>query len=131
MLWALKDPAADAPHVLSQPGDDATAQDNVVWTCAACGVTVAHEADLTAVGGAIQHVRTNPAGIIFHFRTFARVFNVDLVSPPQTDFSWFEDHAWIIAQCHRCGAHLGWGFVAPSGALAFYALLNHAVLRAG
>ncbi len=55
---------------------------------------------------------------------FARAENIQLVGPPTQEATWFAEHAWEIALCALCRAHLGWRF---SGASEFYGLIREAL----
>lgn len=48
--------------------------------------------------------------------TLHRVGRLALQGDPEPRDSWFPGYAWTIANCRRCGGHLGWRFTAVQAA---------------
>lgn len=91
------------------------------WRCAACGATIASDADRMLLEGAESRRCVNPAGIEFvigGFRDASGCVGYGEVTP---DFSWFAGYGWQIALCAACKAHLGWSFTAKAD--RFYGLI--------
>ena len=78
--------------------------------CAACGSTVTYAEYATAVGGAFEHVFTNPHGYVFRIGLYTLAPGVAPVGGWTEEFSWFAGCAWRYALCANCLAHLGWEF---------------------
>ena len=89
--------------------------------CARCGHTITHHSQRIAVDGAHAHTCTNPHGLTFHIGCFRDAPGCLPVGASTTEDTWFPGYAWRIADCAKCGAHLGWRF-ASSGD-AFYGLI--------
>jgi hypothetical protein len=45
------------------------------------------------------------------------------------DFTWFAGYAWAVAQCGRCGMHLGWRL--RSGVHVFHGLVRDRLVESG
>ena len=109
-----------------------------VLTCQRCGSVVATAADLLTqpYDGVLKEAvfsyelellevescwcysATNPGDTRFDIVrldfTLPDMENRVVCEPEFTeDYSWFPPHAWSMASCVRCRAHLGWGFAAP------------------
>ena len=58
--------------------------------CRHCGLAIAKQADLFRLDGSPSvQVFTNPAGLAFEICTLSNADNVQEVSEPTTDYSWF------------------------------------------
>jgi hypothetical protein len=84
-------------------------------TCRACGHGVTSASAWTEVNGKHAHVHVNPSGIPFDIGCFRDAPGTVGVGPFETHWTWFPGHAWQIAVCGGCRAHLGWAFRSPSG----------------
>ncbi|HEY8074437.1 MAG TPA: cereblon family protein [Labilithrix sp.] len=110
----------DAP-LSGLESDDET--DLEKWVrCAACGAGLAPEKARIAIGGAHEHEFMNPAGIRFRVACFASAQGTTADGERSKVWTWFPGHAWQIALCRACGAHVGWSFHADSG-VSFWGLV--------
>jgi hypothetical protein len=100
-------------------GGDATGQERAV-RCRACGAPLASERDRMPLEGAATRSYVNPAGLVYEVAAFQRAAGCRVEGDPSTFWTWFPGHAWQLALCGRCGAHVGWAFSGPS---AFFGLL--------
>lgn len=107
---------------------DRSPEDPAVLVCTTCALVLAQVRDRVAIDGRTVHERVNYAGYPHRFMTVRRCTNVDAVSPPSTDFSWFEGYAWEIIACAGCRSHVGWRW---QGEGEFLGLLLHAVEERG
>ena len=57
--------------------------------------------------------QVNPHGYVWTFGCYGEAPGCAAVGAPSTEFTWFPGHTWQIAQCLRCGTHLGWLFRGP------------------
>ncbi len=73
------------------------------------------------VGGAHEHVFTNPHGIQFRIGCFAHAVGCRTLGQASTFWTWFPGHAWQIAICGGCREHLGWLFTASDA--SFHGLI--------
>lgn len=89
--------------------------------CRFCGRAITSEAARVDVGGAHEHVKKNPAGLVFRVGCFHPAPGAEAVGPEVLEHSWFAGHTWQIALCGGCGVHLGWAFRA--GVSAFHGLI--------
>ena len=109
-------------------GESSTSSDEEVlrekWIrCAACGERLAPEKARIAIAGAHEHEFMNPAGIRFRVACFGAAPGTTPEGDRSTVWTWFPGHAWQIALCRGCSAHVGWSFHAESGA-AFWGLVT-------
>jgi hypothetical protein len=81
--------------------------------CAACRRAITDAAARIEVDGLHEHSQVNPHGFVWTFGCFAQAPGCAAVGAPSTEFTWFPGHAWQIAQCLRCGTHLGWLWSSP------------------
>lgn len=113
--------AAPASEVIVTAGE----ADRLV--CAACANDVTRASERVPFGGAIEHTFVNPGGYVYVIGTFGMAA-VREEGEPSTEWSWFPGHAWCIAGCTRCRAHLGWTF---RGERVFYGLILDRLRPAG
>jgi hypothetical protein len=73
---------------------------------------VTSQAARIAVGGGHRHVFFNPSGAVFEVGCFSMAPGCGTVGAPTTEFTWFAGHAWQVAVCRACRAHLGWRYAA-------------------
>ncbi|MGE4297971.1 MAG: cereblon family protein [Desulfovibrionaceae bacterium] len=90
--------------------------------CRACGHEVTTTAARLAVHGAHTHVFCNPNGNVFEIGCFTSAHGCAVQGSPTPEFTWFSGHAWQIALCHACRAHLGWRFTGTDSG-AFFGLI--------
>lgn len=98
-----------------------------VIRCARCDATITTAAAAIAIDGKHLHHFVNPAGVAFDVRCFREAPGCSPYGDASTFFSWFPGHAWRIAVCARCGAHLGWRFEGSSS--AFHGLIADKVVE--
>jgi hypothetical protein len=60
------------------------------------------------------HTFVNPSAIVFTIGCFSEARGCSQHGARETFFTWFPGHAWQIALCARCQAHVGWSFSGPS-----------------
>jgi hypothetical protein len=97
--------------------------------CAACRARVAPTAARAVVAGAHEHTFMNPAGLRFVVWCFAAAPGTVSDGERSTVWTWFPGHAWQVALCRSCGAHLGWSFHAIGGApTSFWGLVRDRLL---
>lgn len=108
--WAEADAGCDA----REPGG---------LICAACRYAVTRHEFATAIAGKTVHTCTNPHGYTYTFRTFTSAPGCCASGAPMDEYSWFPPHAWQLAHCRACRAHLGWRFAEPAGH-QFFALIE-------
>jgi hypothetical protein len=72
--------------------------------------------------GSHLHTFQNPQGLVFDIGLFRDAWGCAQAGPPTVEFTWFPGHAWRVALCGRCLAHLGWRYQTASGA-SFYGLI--------
>jgi hypothetical protein len=89
--------------------------------CARCGHTLAKARDAIEVSGAHVHEFANPSGVAYRIGCFADAAGCAHAGERETFFSWFPGHAWQVALCAACGAHVGWAFMSISA--GFYGLI--------
>jgi hypothetical protein len=107
------DPAPDA-------AEEERPEDAIL--CSACGNAVTSMDQRTVAGGKHCHVFCNPHGLVFELGCFLAAPGCAPSGPPSMEFTWFPGHAWRVAVCRSCAAHLGWRFEAPGGS-AFHGLI--------
>lgn len=78
--------------------------------CAACRHPVTHQDERIPVQGAHEHRCTNPQGITYHIGCFHEAAGCTAIGAATMEYTWFPGHAWRIALCAHCRAHLGWRF---------------------
>jgi hypothetical protein len=78
--------------------------------CRACGHPITTEADSTTVEGAHEHVKRNPAGLVFRIGCFRAAPGAAGWGDAFAEHTWFAGYTWQIALCAGCGVHLGWAF---------------------
>lgn len=127
-VYALRQGAPPGQRSADEAPSDSRASEDPSpkrYTCAACRTPVAHIGDEIEADGRVRHTRANPHGYVHTFVTVARCENVVTMTPPSTDFSWFDGYAWRVLACARCGTHLGWRFESVAGAMPpeFFGLL--------
>lgn len=91
------------------------------FNCKRCRNQIASYADIFAMAkGNVNANYCNPAGYIHETLTVKKTSEnaARLVDRPSTDFSWFPEYAWQIAQCKVCSSHIGWKFIAVTKNLA-------------
>jgi len=77
--------------------------------CALCLTHVTDVASAIEVQAQHQHTLSNPGGIKFDIRLYAKAI-CHAEGPPISEFSWFSGYAWRIVACVQCRQHLGWSF---------------------
>lgn len=87
--------------------------------CAQCRFRVTRPAWRIEVAGKRAHVVFNPHGILFEIGCFSAAPGVTAEGPASPEFTWFPGHAWEVAYCRGCGAHLGWRYVSEGGSVFF------------
>ena len=90
--------------------DEDTGGDDDALLCAACELRITSRDLRVERGGAHEHTFVNPGGFVHHIACFAAATGCSYRGDPETAFSWFPGWSWQIAECSRCGAHLGWLF---------------------
>lgn len=83
-----------------------------------------------AAGSSAGSVQVNPFGYVHEIVTVLAVRHVEVGSDPTEVESWFPGHAWSLALCAGCGAHVGWRFDAVGEAAtprAFWGLRRAAL----
>jgi hypothetical protein len=78
--------------------------------CRACGHPITTEAERTTVEGAHEHVKKNPAGLVFRIGCYRAAPGATGWGDAFVEHTWFAGYAWQIALCADCGVHLGWAF---------------------
>lgn len=89
--------------------------------CVRCGHAITDRSRQIAVNGAHAHTCTNPHGLTFHIGCFREAPGCTASGEATVKFTWFPGYAWRIADCAKCGMHLGWLFL--SSADGFYGLI--------
>ncbi len=90
-------------------------QDDRRLLCAACRSPVTDESQRIEVGGAHEHAFRNPNDLTFHIGCFADAAGCAARGTPTLEWTWFAGHAWQVALCRGCHAHLGWRYRRPEG----------------
>jgi hypothetical protein len=90
--------------------------------CRACGNPITTEADRTTVEGAHEHVKTNPAGLVFRIGCFRAAPGALGWGDAFAEHTWFAGYTWQISLCAGCGVHLGWAFGGAGG--SFHGLVT-------
>ena len=89
--------------------------------CRLCGRTITGERARAEIGGAHEHVKENPAGLVFRIGCFRAAPGCASHGVAVTEHTWFAGYTWQIALCGGCQTHLGWRFRAPED--GFYGLI--------
>jgi len=92
------------------PASDERVDVERVVRCARCDHTLARARDRVAVNGAHTHTFVNPSGEEFTIGCFSDAAGAVGYGAIETFFSWFSGHAWRVALCGACAAHVGWSF---------------------
>jgi hypothetical protein len=106
----------DAPEISSKT--ETTLERAIV--CKECRHALTKESQRIDVGGRHQHTFVNPHAYAFTIACFREAPGCVREGESSTFWSWFEGHAWRIAVCGGCHAHVGWSF---EGASAFFGLI--------
>jgi hypothetical protein len=124
------DPKSDSERErrLSREADDALQRERRLF-CARCHHAVTHQDQRIAVSGGQEHDFTNPHGFSFRIGCFREASGCVATGERTTEHTWFPGYAWQVAQCERCGIHLGWLFA--SSADGFYGLIIERLTSAG
>jgi len=104
---------------------DRTAEREQRLFCVRCRHTITHRSQQIAMNGAHAHCFTNPHGLQFHIGCYRDAPGCIAIGAVTTEFTWFPGYAWRIADCGKCGVHLGWLFT--SSADGFYGLIDDRV----
>ena len=89
--------------------------------CVRCRHLITAQEQRIDVNGAHRHTCTNPHGLTFDIGCFREAPGCAALGEATTEFTWFPGYAWRIADCAKCGAHLGWSFTSLGG--GFYGLI--------
>jgi hypothetical protein len=100
-----------------------------VLRCSACDAPITRPRDRVERFGAHLHDRVNPGGYAFTIGCFGRADGARAVGVPSDDFPWFPKHAWQIAACAACAAHLGWYFRSPNAPPFFGLIVDKLIER--
>jgi hypothetical protein len=115
-------PRGEEPGTAPEGGP--TLRTEEVVRCASCGHVLAHERHGIAPGGRHAHTFVNPSGMEFTIRCFREADGCAGWGETSSFWSWFPGHAWRVALCGACSAHVGWSFTPPSGdARVFFGLI--------
>jgi hypothetical protein len=88
--------------------------------CGACRSMLTTLRERIEVDGRHQHTFVNPSAYAFTIVLFKNAPGCVPFGERSTYFTWFEKHAWQVALCKACGAHIGWFF---SGLSTFIGLI--------
>lgn len=91
--------------------------------CARCGHAVCAAEQRIDRAGAHEHRFENPAGFSYRIGCFRHAPGCRCVGDATLEWTWFPGHAWSVALCRRCGAHLGWGYGPGATGGAFFGLI--------
>ncbi len=92
----------------------AASPDDEWLRCATCGRPVARADARVEVDGKHVHTFVNPVGQEYTIACFADAPGCAGAGEEETFWTWFPRHAWRVALCGACGAHLGWSFRGPA-----------------
>ena len=109
-------------HTRQQPGQQKLTQPRAVVCCAECKHRITEPSARLELAGGHVHVFTNPGGYVYEIALYEFADCIPH-GPATTEYSWFPGHAWQVALCARCHAHLGWRF-RSSGGTGFYGLIR-------
>jgi hypothetical protein len=99
--------------------------------CVACRAPVSDEDQRIEVDGAHVHRFENPDGLRFLIGCFADAPGCAPMGPPTLEWTWFAGHAWQVASCRACGAHLGWRYRDGDGGGFYGLILDRLVTASG
>ncbi|HEX9812571.1 MAG TPA: cereblon family protein [Burkholderiales bacterium] len=108
--------------------DDAAERERRLF-CARCRSPITSLDLRIAVNGQHAHSCTNPHGLHFHIGCFRQAPGCAAFGAATTEYTWFPGYAWRVADCARCGVHLGWSFASSSD--SFYGLIIDRLTSAG
>ena len=91
--------------------------------CGHCGQQVSTADQRIDQAGAHEHRFENPAGIGYRIGCFRHAPGCRCVGEATLEWTWFPGHAWSVALCIKCGAHLGWSFGPGATGGAFFGLI--------
>ena len=111
----------EAPGTWPDDAPEAAGGEGGRIVCRACGTPVTTAGLRRTAAGAHRHVFHNPHGIVFEVGCFSAAPGAVPEGPATTEFTWFPGHAWRVALCRGCAAHLGWRF--SGGGDAFWGLI--------
>jgi len=98
-------------------------EDDRALLCAGCRLRVTGSSERIAEGGSHEHTFSNPSGFSFHIGCFRSAPGCEQLGSPTEAWTWFPGHAWRVAVCRGCGAHLGWEYRPRGGGEGFYGLI--------
>jgi hypothetical protein len=84
--------------------------------CVTCGHTIARRDARIEIDGKHVHTFVNPVGHTYTIGCFGAAPGCTGLGDEQSFWTWFPRHAWRIALCRACNAHLGWSFRASESA---------------
>ena len=113
--------SGEEPAVVVERERDDSGQGGAL-RCKRCGFAITTRRARVEIGGAHQHDFMNPAGMAFRIGCFSAARGCCDVGEESTEWAWFPGHAWRIALCASCFAHLGWSF--RGAASTFYGLIT-------
>jgi len=96
--------------------------------CARCRHPITDNDQRIDVNGSHAHTYTNPNGITFNIGCFRDAPGCAAIGAATTEYTWFPGYAWRIAECAKCGAHLGWQFTSPAD--GFFGLIVDRLIAA-
>jgi hypothetical protein len=119
-------PVPSAPERDAAPSADAaaTAEEERWLACVACGGRITPPSARIEVNSAHEHAFVNPAAERFVVRLFSIAPGCAGAGGWSTVWTWFPGHAWEVALCRGCGAHVGWCF---HGATTFHGLIRERI----
>jgi len=91
--------------------------------CAHCGQQVSSADQRIDQAGSHEHRFENPAGMVFRIGCFRHAPGCRRVGEATRQWTWFPGHAWSVALCIKCGAHLGWSYGPGGTGAAFFGLI--------
>ena len=71
----------------------------------------------------------NPVGVAFQIIRTSHAQNVEMVSEPTLEATWFSGYAWAVLVCSRCRRHVGWRYHSTHGDIPrlFFGLAKGAI----
>jgi hypothetical protein len=97
--------------------------------CVRCRHPITDNDQRIDANGSHAHTCTNPNGITFNIGCFRDAPGCAAIGAATTEYTWFRGYAWRIADCAKCGAHLGWQFTSPAD--GFFGLIVDRLMAAG